>query len=58
MTKERTLFWHWTGPLIRYGDGLLQVESLNPQVATRWRMSRWEMFKLGFACLRAACGRA
>lgn len=52
-----TLFWHETGPLIRYRDGLLHVEDLNPEVKTQWRMSRWEMLRLGWRCIRAAITR-
>jgi hypothetical protein len=50
----RTLFWAKTGALIRYDDGMLYVENLNPQVRTRWRMSRMDMFRLGLRCIRAA----
>ena len=50
-----TLFWHPTGPLVKYEAGLLRIEDLNPQIKTQWRMSRAEMFKLGWRCIRAAC---
>lgn len=43
-----------TGPLVHYGDGVLHIEDLNPQVETRWRMSRWEMVKFGFKAIFAA----
>jgi hypothetical protein len=46
-----TLFWHKTGPLLKYEGGSLHVEDLNPQIKTRWRMSRLEMFLLGCKCL-------
>ena len=49
-----TLFWHKTGPLIRYEHGVLRVESLNPQSAVRFRMSRFEMIRLGLKCLLAS----
>jgi len=52
-----TLFWHSTGPLIRYEHGVLRVESLNPEKAVRFRMSRWEMFRLGWRCLGAVFHR-
>lgn len=42
-----TLFWHQTGPLLRYEKGLLEIEDLNPQMKTRWRMSRTEMLLTG-----------
>ena len=48
------LFLDHTGPMITYSDGMLHVADLNPQIETKWRMSRWEMVKLGFACLNAA----
>ena len=49
-----TLFWHQTGPLLRYEGGFLNVEDLNPEMKTKWTMSRWEMFKLGWRCAVAA----
>lgn len=49
-----TLFFSNTGPMVRYGAGVLEVSNLNPEVETRWVMSRWEMVKLGLKCLRAA----
>jgi hypothetical protein len=52
------LYLDHTGPLITYEDGLLRMADLNPQAEVKWRMSRWEMFRLGFACIRAAARRA
>lgn len=49
-----TLFWHQTGPLMKFENGMLHVEDLNPEVKTRWRMSRLEMLHLGWRCLVAA----
>ena len=49
-----TLFWHQSGPLMRYEDGVLLTEDLNPEKQMRWRMSRWEMLRLGMRCLAAA----
>jgi hypothetical protein len=49
-----TLFWHKTGPLLKYEDGTLHIEDLNPQIKTQWRMSRGEIFKLGWRCILAA----
>lgn len=49
-----TLFWHPTGPLLKYTDKMLYIEDLNPQINTRWRMSRWEMLRLGCRCIWAA----
>lgn len=49
-----TLYWHSTGPLVQYADGYLRVEDLNPELKTRWRMSRLEMLALGWRCILAA----
>lgn len=49
-----TLFWDATGPLLAYRAGVLRIEDLNPEISTRWRMSRWEMLRLGFRCIWAA----
>jgi hypothetical protein len=49
-----TLLWRPTGPLMKYADGMLHIEDLNPAMKTRWRMSRWELFCLGWQCLRAS----
>lgn len=52
-----TLFWHPTGPLLRYADGMLEIEDLNPHMQTQWRMSRVEMVRLGWRCIVAAMRR-
>jgi len=52
--SKRTLYWDHAGPLMAYGRGMLLVANLNPQVETKWRMSRWEMFRTGLRFLRAA----
>jgi hypothetical protein len=51
------LFFHQAGPMMIYRDGLLSISDLNPEVSTRWTMSRWEMFALGWRCLVAAVRR-
>ena len=53
-----TLYLDHTGPLITYEDGVLRMADLNPQAEVKWRMSRWEMFRLGFACICAALTKA
>jgi hypothetical protein len=57
---RRILYLHNTGPMICYSphEGLLYVSDLNPEVNTKWRMSRWEMAKLGWRFLLAAVRRA
>lgn len=49
-----TLFYNPAGPLVTYDAGLLIIENLNPEVSTHWRMSRSEMWKFGWHCIRAA----
>jgi hypothetical protein len=49
-----TLFWHNTGPLIRYQDGILHVEDLNPEAKIRFRMSRTELLRLSLKAFLAA----
>ena len=49
-----TLFWHPTGALLKYENGFLYVENLNPDIETRWRMSSFELLMLsGFMLLVA-----
>jgi hypothetical protein len=49
-----TLFFDNTGPLIKYVDGVMFIEDLNPEVKTKWRMSRVEMLRFGLRCLVAS----
>jgi hypothetical protein len=49
-----TLFWDAAGPLLKYEQGVLHISDLNPEVKTRWMVSRWEMFRLGLRCIAAA----
>lgn len=51
---EVVLFWKEWGPRLSYCLGTLYVSDLNPQIETRWRMSRTEMLALGWRCLIAA----
>jgi len=52
-----TLYWNHTGPLLRYANGALTIADLNPQMETRWAISRLEMLKLGWRCLLASMRR-
>lgn len=49
-----TLYFDDTGPLLQYEDGALIIQDLNPEIKTTWRLSRWQMFKLGMRALRAS----
>lgn len=59
------LFMDHSGPMLRYElprpdleeeYGNLHINDLNPEMHVAWRMTRWEMFKLGLKCLRASLG--
>jgi hypothetical protein len=49
-----TIYSDPTGPLLEYKEGFLKIEDLNPELKTRWRLSRFEMFKIGFRFIRGA----
>jgi hypothetical protein len=51
------LFFDPTGPLLRYKHGTLYIDDLNPEITIQWRMSRFEMFKVGLRCMVAALRR-
>jgi hypothetical protein len=54
VTRPMTLFWHPTGPQLRYAAGVLLIDDLNPEVKIGWRMSRLELLRLSWRCLIAA----
>ena len=47
------LFFHQSGPMLRYRDGTFEASDLNPEVSMRWAMSRPEMLVLAWRCLVA-----
>ena len=47
------LFFDASGPLLKFSDRTLYIEDLNLEMKTKWRMSRWEIIKLGLRCLWA-----
>ncbi len=49
-----TIFADGTGPLLHYADGVLRVEDLNPEIRTRWVMSRMERFVTGLRFILSA----
>lgn len=51
-----TIFFDATGPMVQYeaSKSLLHIADLNPEMKTQWRMSRVEMLKFGWRCIRAA----
>ena len=50
----KTLYIDQTGPLVRYDGELLHISDLNPEIETRWRMSRLEMLRFGIRAAWAA----
>jgi len=48
------IYLHNTGPLIAYDGRDLQIEDLNPEQKMKWRISRFSLIRIGFACLVAA----
>ncbi len=53
--SRKVLFWHPTGPQVDYTeDGVLHMATLNPEREIEWRMSRYELWCLGWQCLKAA----
>ena len=48
------LFFDPSGPMMHYSRGLLTISDLNPQLETKWTMSRFEMLRLGWRCIIAS----
>ncbi len=55
MTAKRTLYMHRTGPLVQFGEnGVLYISGLNPEVSTKWRMTRGDLLRFGLRIIREA----
>lgn len=52
--QMKTLFFLHCGPMIQYGDGMLEVSNLNPEACIRFRMTRSEMLLFAFRCFVGA----
>ena len=52
--RPMTLYCHRAGPRIQYGGKMLYIEDLNPEMKTKWAMSRKEMFILGWRFMIAS----
>lgn len=52
-----TIWWCPTGPKITYMHKLLQIEDLNPSRKIAWRMSRFEMIRVGIGFIAASFTR-
>lgn len=47
-----TIFWAPEGPLLKFEDGVLKIEDLNPEIKTKWRLTRIERFRIGLGFIR------
>lgn len=50
--------WRNTGLKITTEKGVLVIEDLNPDAKIRNRVSRWELFRIGFWLIRKSFSRA
>lgn len=48
------LYWHPTGPLMEWTEGMLRISDLNPETKIAWTMTRGQMFVLGLRCIWAS----
>jgi hypothetical protein len=56
-TMTRKLFFDPSGPYVVYehaSGGVLKISDLNPEINTRWSMTRWELFRFGLRCILAS----
>jgi len=51
---KNTLYWHPAGLMIIYINSYIEIEDLNPEIKTKFMMSRKELFCLGWRCIKAA----
>lgn len=52
------IYMHPTGPMMRVDSNhVLHIEDLNPEIKTRWRMSRWELVSIGWGLIMSAVFR-
>lgn len=53
------IYFDNAGPVIRYWgrDRMLHICDLNPETELRWKVTRWELVKIGLRCLLHAVKR-
>lgn len=51
------LFHDAAGPQLVYRHDFLEINDLNPEARIRWRMTRAELFRLGWRCIVASLRR-
>lgn len=49
-----TIFWANWGPLLRFENGALRIEDLNPEIKTKWRLTRLERLRIGVRFILSA----
>jgi len=52
------IYMHPTGPMLRVdSDRTLYIDDLNPEIKTRWQLSRWELLSIGWGLIMSAIFR-
>jgi hypothetical protein len=54
MSETYVIFWRPEGPLIRYVDGALCLEDLNPETKMKWLITAEELREIGGEFIKAA----
>lgn len=50
----KTILFCNEGPMVKVGNGVVEISDLNPEAHMTWRLSRMEMLRLAFGFFRAA----
>ncbi len=52
------IYMHPTGPMLRVdSEHTLYIDDLNPESKRKWRLSRWELFSIGWGLIMSAVFR-
>lgn len=51
---RHVLFFSPSGPMMHYARGVLTISDLNPEIETRWALTRPEMLCIGWRFIKAA----
>ena len=49
----KTILFTNEGPMVKVGNGIVEISDLNPEVRLTWRLSKMEMLRLAFGFFRA-----
>jgi hypothetical protein len=52
--KPLTIFWAQWGPLMQWSGDSLLIEDLNPEIRTKWVLTRRERLLIGLRFIRSA----